>query len=436
MEELNVARNEAAAVITSPGKPPAEGASDGPQKPVSGMWITLFALAYVGFWVAVLTPGIIAIPLKITTLVSPDEAPAALGVVAAAGTFVGMVTTPIFGRLSDRTTSRFGMRRPWLIIGSLIGVLAGLVSGFAGSVTVLAIGYSLAAIGFNCAFAALIAVVADQVPTHQRGRVSGLVGITLPVALVGGTFVVQFIASDPVLPLVIPAVFGAFMIILFALPLRDRRLAREDRPTASWKDLALTFWVNPRRHPDFAWAFAQRFIFIFAYACLTTYQTFYLLNKLGTPPSEVAGQVFLGVVALSVTTVISSIVCGRLSDAVGRRKPFIIGAALIYAVALTIVSNANDFTGFLVGMVVGGFGFGAYVAVDLALATEVLPNQANAAKDLGVFNMASTLPQSLVPAVAPLILALGGGSYGFLFTVAAAIAALSVLAIIPVKSVR
>ena len=108
----------------------------------------------------------------------------------------------------------------------------------------------------------------------------------------------------------------------------------------------------------------------------------------------------------------------------------------MYGVALFVVAVASDFNGFLVGMAISGLGFGMYMAVDLALVTDVLPDSRNAAKDLGVFNMANALPYAFAPAVAPAILAVVGGSYGVLYAVAGFCAILGALAIVPIKSVR
>ena len=69
----------------------------------------------------------------------------------------------------------------------------------------------------------------------------------------------------------------------------------------------------------------------------------------------------------------------------------------MYGVALFVIAIASNFNGFLVGMAIGGLGFGIYVAVDLAFVVDVLPDKNNAAKDLGVFNMAGVFPFSIAP---------------------------------------
>ena len=101
-----------------------------------------------------------------------------------------------------------------------------------------------------------------------------------------------------------------------------------------------------------------------------------------------------------------------------------------------VLAVASNFNGFLVGMAISGLGFGMYMAVDLALVADVLPNKDNAAKDLGVLNIAGALPFTVAPAIAPAILAIGGGSYGVLYGFAGACAILRAVAILPVKQVR
>src|SRR6185437_6068288 len=229
-----------------------------------------------------------------------------------------------------------------------------------------------------------------------------------------------------------PCAIGGFFILLFAVTLKDRRLTKADKPTWSLREFASTFYVNPRKNPDFAWAFASRFMFVLAYAFLVTYQAYYLLDKIGSAKADVPQQIFLGTLVQSVVVVAASLIGGKLSDRTGRRKIFVLTASVVYGVAMFVIAIASNFNGFLVGMAIGGLGFGIYVAVDLALVVDVLPDKDNAAKDLGVFNMAGALPFSIAPA----ILAIGSGSYGVLYGVAGVCAIVGAVAILPVKRVR
>jgi MFS family permease len=297
------------------------------------------------------------------------------------------------------------------------------------------VGWCTAQLFFNALLAALVAVLPDQVPIGQRGLVSGILGICLPVASVSGTFVVQLFTGSQVGMFLAPCAIGGLFILLFAVRLDDRRLPRAGMPRWSLRELAGTFYVSPRQSPDFAWAFASRFLFVLAYAFLTTYQAYYLLDKIGSAVAAVPRQIFVGTLVQGSLVVAASLLGGRLSDRTGRRKVFVFTASVVYALGLFVLAVATDFNGFLVGMAVGGLGFGMYTAVDLALVVDVLPGTDNA-KDLGVLNIAGALPYSVAPALASAVLAVGGGSYGLLYAVAGISAVGAAVAILPVRRVR
>jgi MFS family permease len=374
--------------------------------------------------------------LKVNSLVGIEQAPSSLAVVTGIAALLAMVANPFFGKMSDRTTSPLGMRRPWMVIGLVGGSLGILMVALAPNIPVVLIGWCTAQLLFNALLAALVAVLPDQVPAAQRGLVSDVLGIGVPIASVTGTFLVQLFTGNRLAMFLAPCAIGGFFILVFAVRLKDRRLAKADKPTWSLREFASTFYVNPRKSPDFAWAFASRFMFVLAYAFLTTYQAYYLLDKVGSAEADVPRQIFLGTLTQSVVVVAASLIGGKLSDRTGRRKIFVLTASIVYGLAMFVLAIASNFNGFLVGMAIGGLGFGVYVAVDLALVVDVLPDKDNAAKDLGVFNIAGALPFSVAPGIAPAILALGSGSYGVLYAVAGVSAILGAVAILPVKGVR
>jgi MFS family permease len=403
---------------------------------VGRSFMARFTLAVIGTSLVFLAPMLVTLPLKIKALVGIEAAPSSLGLVAGIGALLAIFANPFFGRMSDRTTSRFGMRRPWLIGGLAGGSLGILLIASAPTVGVVLVGWCLAQVSFNALLAALFAVIPDQVPAEQRGFMSGLVGMSLPVAAVSGTFLVNLFTGNELLMLLMPSVVGGILVVLFAVTLRDRRLVATDRPAWSLRDFAGTFYVDLRRSPDFGWAFASRFLFMLAYAFLVTYQAYYLLQKIGSAEADVPAQIFLGTLVQSSLLIPASLVAGRLTDRMGRRKVFVFSAAVVYGLALFVIAVATNFNGFMVGMALGGLGFGMYIAVDLALVLDVLPDRNTAAKDLGVFNMASAIPFSLAPAIAPAILAIGDGSYGVLYAVAGICALIGAAAIVPVKAIR
>ena len=285
-----------------------------------------------------------------------------------------MFANPFFGRMSDRTSSRLGMRRPWMVIGLVGGSLGVLVVALAPNIAVVLVGWCIAQLFFNALLAALVAVLPDQVPVAQRGLVSGVLGVCLPIASVSGTFLVQLFTGNQLAMFLVPCAIGGFFILLFAVTLNDRRLAEADKPAWSLREFASTFYVNPRKSPDFAWAFASRFMFVLAYAFLTTYQAYYLLEKIGSAEADVPRQIFLGTLASRSSS--SPLPCSAAGSPTGRADGRSSSAPRRSSTAwrCSSIAVASDFNGFLVGMAIGGLGFGLYMAVDLALVADVLPD--------------------------------------------------------------
>jgi MFS family permease len=403
---------------------------------VGWAFISLYTLAFMSTSLLFLAPLLVTLALKVNSLVGIKQAPNRLALVAGIGSLLAMFANPFFGKMSDQTSSQLGMRRPWMVIGVVGGSLGILMVALAPNIPVVLLGWCIAQVFFNALLAAMVAVLPDQVPAAQRGLVSGVLGVCVPIASVSGTFLVKLFTGNRLAMFLGPCAVGGFFILLFAATLNDRRLATAEKATWSLREFASTFYVNPRKSPDFAWAFASRFLFVLAYGFLITYQAYYLLDKIGSAEADVPQQIFLGTLAQSVVLVAASLIGGKLSDRTGRRKVFVLTASIVYGLALFVIAIASNVNGFLVGMAIGGLGFGIYVAVDLALVVDVLPDKDNAAKDLGVFNIAGALPFSIAPAIAPAILAIGSGSYGVLYAVAGVCAIIGAFAILPVKGVR
>jgi MFS family permease len=396
----------------------------------------LYALAFMSTSLVFLAPMLVTLPLKINALVGIERAPASLALVAGIGALVAMVGNPFFGRMSDRTTSRWGTRRPWMVIGLTGGCVGILIVAMAPNIPIVLVGWCLAQLFFNALLAAQVAVLPDQVAPAERGMVSGVLGVCLPVAAVSGTLLVKLFAGNQLATFLVPCGLGGFFILLFAIVLNDRHLAKADRPRWSLREFAGTFYVKPMTSPDFAWAFASRFMFLVAYAFLVTYQAFYLIDRIGSARADVPQQIFLGTLVQSVVVIAASLIGGGLSDRTGRRKSFVFAASIVYGLAMFVFALATTFNGYLVGMAISGLGFGVYVAVDLALVADVLPHQDDNAKDLGVFNIAGALPFSIAPAIAPAILAIGDAGYSVLYAVAGLCAVMAAVAIRRVKGVR
>ncbi|WP_062290254.1 MFS transporter [Demequina phytophila] len=354
-----------------------------------------------------LTPVMVTMAFKMQHISSTtEEATANLGLVLGVGALFALVANPLAGRLSDRTTSRWGMRRPWILGGAIVGLGASALIGAATSVWVVLVAWCLLQASMNAVLAAANATLPDQVPAESRGKVSGIVGIMTPLAVLAGTSLTNFIADDLV-RFVVPALVGTILAVLFALVLKDRRLT--ERPTQRFTvgQFFGSFVFNPVKHPDFGWTWLTKFLIMFGYAGVATFLPFYLVDRFGLDEQAAISTILMANLAGMAAMVVSSPLGGLLSDRTGKRRIFVTAAGIIMVVGLVILAFAPTVGVLIAAQAIIGFGAGSFFSVDLALATQVLPNPQDTAKDLGVLNMANALPQSIAPAIAPAIIAFG-----------------------------
>ena len=390
------------------------------------------AMANLGLFLSVLTPVVVTLQLRVEHL-DPAQKENTLGLVLGVGAFLALIGNPLAGRLSDRTSSRFGRRRPWLIGGAVVGTAGLTIVAFAPSIPVLLVGWCLAQLAFNGVMAALTATIPDHVPPAQRGLASGAMGFSQMLALIVGVGLVTVVPGTA--KILVPAVVGLILITAFAVTLPDPQVpAPRDR--FSLRMFAGSFWVNPRLHPDFGYAWLTRFLVMLGVSMPMTFLLFFLQDRLDLSTDE-AATALATLVGVSYTcTAIAAAVGGYISDRAARRKAFVIGSALMLSAGLAVLAIADSFAMVMVAELLLGIGTGLFFAVDMALVTEVLPDPKTAAKDLGVINIANTLPQSLAPAIAPLILAVGPDkNYPLLFTFAAISALIGALLVTRIKAV-
>ena len=399
--------------------------------------VTTMALAQVGIFFALFTPVMVSLAIKVQNLVGEDRAVAALGAVNGVGAVAALLANPIFGRISDCTTGRFGRRRPWLVIGALGLTACLLVIATAQSVVMVTVAWFIGQTFANAALAALVATMADQVPPFQRGKVSGLIGMTQNVGILGAAYVAKFLGTDMLLLFMVPGLIGLALVLLYALVLPDKPLSKRPSSEGGLRMVMKTLWVNPRRNPDFAWVWASRFLVILATSMFTTFQLYYLQRNLSLSTSDAIDVMATGMLIYTVTLIAGAQGAGWLSDRLCRRKAFVVAAAVVFGVGMLLLVQADTIGYFYLAQVVLGLGFGVYISVDLALVVDVLPNPEDSAKDLGVFNIASAGPQMIAPAFSVMLVGVGGGhNYTLLFGIAAVVSALGALVILPVRKVR
>jgi MFS family permease len=409
-----------------------------PTEPVGPKFISGMVFAQFVFFVALLGPAIIGIGVKVQQIVPDDQKTSALGIVAGFGALFAVIGNVLFGRFSDRTTSRWGRRRPWIVGGTIVMTIAFVIMALGSSVAVVTLGWCLAQLGANATFGPFLATLADQVPKIQRGSVSALLGIAQNMGILGGAYVAQLFATNPLMLFVAPSILAIGAMFLFAVILPDQHMPTKP-PRMNLAEWVTTFWLSPRKYPDFALAWWSRFLITLATFMFTTFRLFYLQDRVGLAEADAPAAVTIGVLIYTVALIATAWVAGKISDRTGRRKMLVAGSTLLFGIGVFLLVHVTTVAGFYWVEAMLGVAYGIYVAVDLALVVDVLPNPDDSGKDLGVFNMANALPQTVAPLIGAALLAVGSvanQNYDLMLYVAAAMALVGALVVLPIKSVR
>jgi MFS family permease len=380
-----------------------------PVVPVSWRWTASLSLANLGVFLGFFTPIQILLPLQLERLDVVHKA-GLLSWVTGVGALVAMLVNPLAGALADRTTSRFGRRRPWILAGALLGAAGLLLTASQNGLVGIAVGWVVAQAGLNVMLAGVTAPVADQVPVGQRAVVSGWTGISQSLGLVVGAVLVTVLVGGVLAGYAVTAAMTVALALPFVLCFRDPVLPRELRAPLNLRTLAAGYWVSPRRYPDFGWAWLTRFLINLGNAIGTLYLLYYLTDAVHYRSPDTGVLILTAVYTLAALA--TAIPSGMVSDRTGRRRALVVLSCVVMAAAALLLALLHTWPATVLAAAVLGAGYGVYLAVDQALVTQVLPTAADRAKDLGVINIANSGPQVLAPAIAAPIVADLGGYFG------------------------
>jgi MFS family permease len=407
-----------------------------PERRVRPLWTTGVVLVNVGINAAFFGPIQVLLGQQAAHFSEGDKE-AILALVTGAGAAVSLVANPLFGAFSDRTASRLGRRVPWVLFGAILGAVALIALAGAPNVAVMTLLWCLVQAGCNGAYAAITAAIPDRVPVPQRGAVGGLAAMGQTVGILIGAVIAAVVSGNFGLGYLVCAAALIAGIALYFFKSDDVTLPAEARPPFSLAVFARGFWISPVLYPDFAWAWLTRLLVNIGNHMVTLYLLFFLTDAVhlkATQGIEPAVGVLILTGLYAMMVIITSVIGGPLSDRMGKRKPLVIASSVIIAVASLILAFAPTWAGALIGATVLGIGFGAYLAVDFALITQVLPNALDRGKDLGVINIANSLPQVLAPLIAFPFVTLWGG-YVSLYVAAAVIGLLGAVFVVKIKGV-
>ncbi|NEM90680.1 MFS transporter [Galbitalea soli] len=456
--------------MTSSATPVTRSPFAEPTRRVGGGWIALFATAWLGIWMAQLTPIQLLLPTQVekvpglarsmSTAIHAAAgndwvyAVVAFGIISGIAGACALIAYPLTGALSDRTTSRFGRRRPWILGGTVLFAAALAILGAQDSIVGIGVFWSLAIIGFCVVTASITATISDQVPVNQRGFVSGWISAPQAIGTILGLLLVVVLALTQVVGYLLVAILVVVLVLPFVLTVPDQPLRPELRPRFSLLILLQGFWINPLRHPDFGWTLLGRILVNLGNALGTTLLLYFLQYGLHETADGAQGNLLVLTGIYLVFFIVAALGFGRLSDAIGRRKVFVYVSAYLQALAALLLAFVQDINIAFIAAGLLGFGYGCYMSVDQALATQVLPDAHSRGKDLGIMNIATAVPQAVGPLLGAFIVlwfstentSVGVGaaadtatqSSGFaaLFVASAIAAVLGGLAMAPIKSVK
>jgi len=413
--------------LSRPSAPPRA-----PKRYFTGLFLAQF-----GLFAALLSPVMVSMQLKAQEL-SPDDPAALLGAVLPVGALGALFANPLAGALSDRTRTRWGRRRPWLVGGIILFTLGLVGVAFATDQLSLTIAWLICQVAANATLASLIASFADNVPEFQRGAGSSVIAVAQNVAILCGTYLAVLLVGNLPVLFIAPGVLAIAFVLVYAFVITDELPERRAEPLRL-RSVIGWFWTNPIANPDFAFAWWSRFLIILGSFMFTTFRLLYMQQHLGLTVGAAVEAVAFGVLLYTIALLVSSSLSGWLSDRLRRRKVFVAGSTALFGAGLIMLGFSSDVGHFYAAEVVLGFAWGMYIAVDQALIVDVLPDAEKPGKDLGVINIANALPQSLAAPFALIFLGIGASdnsNYLAMLLAAGAVTLVGALAIIPIKRVR
>lgn len=303
---------------------------------------------------------------------------------------ISILVQPTVGAISDYTVSRWGRRKPYIVIGSLLDLV--FLAGIALADTVLILGAFAALLSFstNIARGPFQGYVPDLIAEKQVGMASALVGLMQILGNVTGFLLVTIAVGLQRMELAIAAVAIVELLTMVAVVVRvSPGLPPRDRQGRSWAQIAGEAWATDiLKERSYVWLVASRLFFLMGGAMLVNLVITYLKQSHGLDEQAANGTNFVILILIVLGNLVAIVPSARLSDRIGR-KPVIYASCVIGGLGLAIAAVAPVVPLAMLGALLFGVSAGTFLAVDWALITDIIPRAASG-RYMGLSNVATS----------------------------------------------
>jgi len=363
-----------------------------------------FDLSVFWFALAFLWAGMITIVIQtLVKQMAGAQKDLWLGWTLAAGALISTVVVIVVGTMSDRSRWMIGRRRPYMIVGSILSVPALLWLARVGSIPVLILDFCLIQFWVNVATSPYQAMIPDMVPKERQGTASAYMGMASLLGQLGGLILCGMLIMRPgglgtIMTTLSVLLVGTMAYSVWRLP--EPSAAANPAPRIGLRETLMeSFRVSPREHADFFRLIGSRFVINMGFYTATEFLLYYVTDTLhAAKPVETVTQIF---VITTISGLIGNIPGGVLSDRISKKR-VVYASTAITAVAALVFLLTSSIRVALGAAFIFGVGFGAFMAVDWAFATNLLPDR-DEAKHMGVWHVSFTVPQVVAPLIGGIV---------------------------------
>lgn len=362
--------------------------------------LSLFWFPINMFWTAMLTNFL---PVRVEQIVGGDSKGTYLFYISMLGAVATTLVQIVVGPLSDRSAAKWGRRHPFIFWATVVCAVCNVGFALAGNFTLLLWSFFGIQLLLNAATGPYQALIPDNVPASRHGLASAYMGVALLVGQLGGALAIGMVGAFG-MPSVIYCITGLLLIgmIVTVTQVPDRPAPFEDRKSLSEAFRDMTDW-QIRENPDFYGLLKSRFFINLCYSTVTAFILYYLkdtilfgvadMKERAAQADKLLQQVLI---AVTLSALVGTVVAGKFADQVSKKQLIYISCAIL-ATATLVFCFTNSFLWVLILAGVFGLGWGAFSAVDWAMACNLLP-KGGTAKYMAVWHACLTLPQVIAPA--------------------------------------